>query len=402
LALSGAIAGSAFASGEAPLPAGFVATLKSHTEAIYTVGFSPDGRCVLTGSFDKTLKLWDATTGKEVITLGGPQGHQQLVLSAAFSPDGRSIASGGSDNTAKLWENPVLDRLRPITRFGKAFVFPVSFGNNVLLVKPGTAAPMKNLAHANLVDAVAFDPAGKQLATGSHDGTVRIWDVSKGQQLREIKAHTTPAMSPVYCVAWTPDGKHVLSGSLDRMMKLWDAKSGTMVREFKPYKEKDFEKGHRDGVFSVAISPDGKRIASGSSDRSIKLWSLADGSVVRDFALPGVGSTGTPGSHSVLSYAVAHPGWVYSLRFTGDGKYLVSAGAAPRNHGFLAIWDAADGKLLHGQDLPLGPFYSVAVSPDGKLIALACGPRDRKSPEAYGYILKMPAPDGKLVSQAEK
>jgi WD40 repeat protein len=402
LAVSGAMAGWAYASDEPTLPAGFVAALKGHTETIYTVAFSPDGRCLLTGSFDRTLKLWNATTGKELKTLDGPQGHQQLVLSAAFSPDGRSIASGGSDNTAKIWENPVLDPLRPITRFGRVFIFAGSFGKDLLLVKPDTAVPAKNLPHANLVDAVAFNPAGSQLATGGHDGTVRIWNVGTGQQLREIKAHTTPAVSPVYCVAWTPDGKQVLSGSLDRTMKLWDANSGTVVREFKGYKEKEFEKGHRDGVFCSAISPDGKRIVSGSSDRTIKLWNLADGSVIRDFALPGTGAAGTTGTLSPLSYSMAHPGWVYSLRITSDGKFLVSAGSAPRNHGFLAVWNMADGKLLHGQELPLGPFYSLAVSPDAKFIALACGPRDRQSPESTGYILKMPSPDGKVVSQAAK
>jgi WD40 repeat protein len=398
----GAVSGWACAGDDSSLPAGVVGVLKGHTDSVYTVAFSPDGKFVLTGSFDKSLRLWIAATGKEVKTLDGPQGHQQLVLAACFSPDGRRIASGGSDNSAKIWENPVLDPLRPITRFGRAFIFPSSFGNDLLLVKPGTAVPAKNLAHANLVDAVAFNPAGTLLATGCHDGTVRIWDVVKGQQQREIKAHTAPAVSPVYCVAWTPDGKQLLSGSFDRTMKLWDANSGGLVREFKAYKEKEFEKGHRDGVICLAISPDGKRIASGSSDRSIKLWNLGDGRVTLDFVLPGSGSAAVASTPSPFSYPSAHPGWVNSLRFTHDGKFLVSAGSAPRNHGFLAVWNVADGKLLHGQELSLGPVYSVAVSPDGKLVALACGPHDRHSLEANGYLLRMPQPDGKIVSQAEK
>jgi WD40 repeat protein len=81
---------------------------------------------------------------------------------------------------------------------------------------------------------------------------------------------------------------------------------------------------------------------------------------------------------------------VYSLRFTSDGKFLVSAGNAPHWHGYLAVWNVADGKMLHGEELALGPFYSVAVSPDGKLLALGCAPRSRDSLETNGYIMKMP------------
>jgi len=184
-------------------------------------------------------------------------------------------------------------------------------------------------------------------------------------------------------------------------MKLWDANNGSMLREFKGYKEKEFEKGHRDGVFCLAISPDGKLVASGSSDRSIKLWNIADGSVVREFVHP-ASKAGTSGVATPFSYPYAHPGWVYSLRFANSGKLLVSAGNAPRNHGFLAIWNVADGKLLYGQELALGPIYSLAMSHDGKLIALACGPRDRQTQEGNGYILKMPEGDKRIISQAGK
>jgi WD40 repeat protein len=346
---------------EPPLPARVVTTLKGHTEAVYTIAFSPDGKLVLTGSFDKTLKLWETATGKELKTFGGQAGHQNLVLSAAFSPDGRMFASGAADNTAKLWTTPG-DGAAP---------------------EPAPGGPAKSLAHPNLVDAVAFDPTGTQLATACHDGTVRLWDVAKGQQLRQINAHTTPAPAAVYCLAWTPDGKQVISGSFDHSLKLWDASTGTVVRELKGYKDKESEKGHRDGVFSVAVSPDGQVLASGGNDRAIKTWNLADGSVVRDWINPNLKVA--PGAAPA-----AHPGWVYSVRFTPDGKSLVSAGSAPRNQGFLAVWDAADGRLLHGEELPLGAIYSVAVSPDSKLLALACGPRARGVQEGNGYLVRMP------------
>src|SRR5262249_19987036 len=102
-----------------PPPAGVVATLQGRTDAVYAIASTPaatpsrpDGKQVLPGSFDRTLKLWDAATGKEVKTFGGPQGHQNLVLALAVSPDGQSLASGASDNTAKVWDIPSASHLR--------------------------------------------------------------------------------------------------------------------------------------------------------------------------------------------------------------------------------------------------------------------------------------------------
>src|SRR6266446_7468100 len=84
-----------------------VHTLKGHGAEVYSVAFSPDGKLLVTGSFDNTLKLWDVASGKELKTYAGPQGHTKQVLSVAFSPDGQFIASGGADNTLKIWDVPV-------------------------------------------------------------------------------------------------------------------------------------------------------------------------------------------------------------------------------------------------------------------------------------------------------
>jgi WD40 repeat protein len=232
------------------------------------------------------------------------------------------------------------------------------------------------------------------LATGCHDGKVRLWDVAKAQQLREIAAHTLPPPAagqpaqpgPVYCLAWTPDGKQVLSGSLDHSAKLWDAASGNLVRELKGYKEKDFEKGHREGVFCLAISPDGKTAATGGSDRSIKLWNLADGSVARELVNPNLKPPVAP------DWPRAQPGWVYGVRFTPDGKYLISVGGAPQNRGFLGVWNVADGKLVSSSELPLGTFFALGISPDGKLLAVGTGNLSSVAGQGQNtsYVLKTP------------
>jgi WD40 repeat protein len=412
---------------------------------------TPGGGHVLTSGDDKTIKLWNIGNGISERTLVGPEQAVQAlavsrngvllaaagadrrvrvytladsrqqgvfktgggVRSLAFSPNAQVLAAACEDNALMTWNvgyGPAQPVPADFGKPGQSFVhggavtavafqadskglYTASLDKTIKAWKLASDQPVHNLGHGNLVDAVAFNPASTQLATGSHDGTVRIWDVTKGQQLRQINAHTTPAPSPVYCLAWSPDGKQVISGSLDRTLKLWDATSGNLVREFKAYKEKDFEKGHRDGVFCVAWSPDGKSVASGSSDHMIKIWRVADGAVVRDLVNPGLKSDALTPPH-------AHPGWVYSLRFVDDGRLLVSVGTAARNHGYLAVWSIADGKLLHGQELALGAFHAVAVSPDSRFLAVACGPRGPQFPDVDCYIFRMPETDKRQASQA--
>src|SRR5262249_8984110 len=277
------------------------------------------------------------------------------------SSDGTMYYTGSLDKTVKSWKLP-------------------------------TDAPLKSLAHPNLVDAVAFNPEGTLLATGCHDGNVRIWDVAKGQVVREIKAHQVSAPQPqaaaVYALTWSSDGKLLLSTSLDKTLKLWDATNGNLVREFKSYKENDkdgneVEKGHTDGVFCGAFSPDGKTIASGSSDHQLLLWNMADAKVVREFVDPGIKSPIPPGE--------AHPGWIYGLRFAGDGRYLVSVGNAPFNKGHLAVWSVSDGKLLYTDEQQVGGYYSLAVSPNGKQIVVGTGGNAKTGEERNAaYIFNMP------------
>jgi WD40 repeat protein len=370
--------------------------------ALTAIAVSKNNVLVATGGADQTVRVYQFADGKPLaqFKVNGP------IQRLAFSPNNQTLAAGCADKSVLNWNILYTQGQPPPLDFGKSgagfghdagvtdIVFNLdstrlysgSLDKKVRTWKFASDVPTKSLAHPNLVDAVAFNPAGTQLATGCHDGTVRLWDVAKGQQLRQINAHTMPAVAPVYCVVWTADGKQVLSTSLDRSMKLWDATSGNLVREFKAYKEKDFEKGHKDGVFCAAFSPDGKLLASGGSDHTIKIWNVADGTVLRECINPKLTMPAGP----LPPTPQAHPGWVYTLRFTSDGKHLISGGNAVKNQGYLAVWTVADGKLLSGEELPVGAIYSLAISPDGKYLALACGPRGRQLMDTNGFILKIP------------
>jgi tricorn protease-like protein len=192
-----------------------------------------------------------------------------------------------------------------------------------------------------------------------------FFDSAKGTQLRSLTVHTGMEQKAIYSLAISPDGKSVVTASSDQTLKLSEVESGKLIREFKAYKEKEFEKGHRDSVLAVAFSPDGKQIVSGGMDKTVKIWDVASGTVVREMINPGFKiEMGQP--------PLAHPGWVNGVIWTASNK-IVSAGNAPRLKGYLAIWDAGSGKMLSGRELDIGAIHGVAISADEKKIALATG-----------------------------
>jgi WD40 repeat protein len=344
----------ATAEDKAGMPAFVRATCKGHTAEVAAVAFSPDGKQLATASLDRTVRQWDAGTGKLVRSLTG---HQDLVLSVSYRSDAKQIASGSSDKTARIWD-------------------------------PATGKELFGLKHPNLVDAVAFNPTGDQLATAGHDGVVRFWDTAKGTQIREIKAHTTPNLTAIYCLAWSKDGKQIATGGLDQSIKLWDAAGAKLVREIKAYKPKEFEQGHREGVFTVALSADGKYLASAGSDRVVKIWMVADGKLLRDLVDPRLTPAAPP--KDVLVPVLSHSGYVHAAHFTPDGQRLVTGGAAPSRQGSLAIWTVSDGKLEKSFDLPTGPIHGVDISADGRLVALACGPTARGVDDSLAFVIDFP------------
>ncbi|KAG4428260.1 hypothetical protein IFR05_016256 [Cadophora sp. M221] len=206
-------------------------TLEGHTDGVTSVVFSPDGKQVVSGSRDQTVRLWDAATGKRLQTL---EGHADGVTSVAFSPDGKQVVSGSRDQTVRLWDAATGKRLQTLE------------------------------GHTDHVTSVAFSPDGKQVVSGSHDQTVRLWDAATGKRLQTLEGHT----SHVTSVAFSPDGKQVVSGSWDQTVRLWDAATGKRLQTLE---------GHTSGVSSVAFSPDGKQVVSGSWDQTVRLWDAATG-----------------------------------------------------------------------------------------------------------------------------
>ncbi|HEY7326545.1 MAG TPA: hypothetical protein VH592_02825 [Gemmataceae bacterium] len=378
-------------------------------QAVNALAVSKNNVLLAAGRDDGSVRVFTLNDGKQLAEIKAPG----IVRNLTFAPNNQTLAGAcvtadgaGVLQTWNVVYNPgqaaPAEFGKPVQTYSdagtvnsivfdsKGSPFYSGSANKAIQVwKIATDTPVKNFQHPNLVDVVSFDPTGTQLATGCHDGRVRFFDVAKGNVIREIQAHVTqPQPSAVYCLAWSSDGKQIISGSYDRTLKLWNVADGKLIREFKGYEDKKFEKGHRGSVVCAALSPDGKTLASGDWDHAIKIWNVADGNVLHELTNPNLKTGAAP------QMPQAHPGVVYALRYTPDGKRLISVGAAPRLRSYMAIWNAADGKLLYGGEQSLGTLFSLAVSADSKYLAIGAGGSGSGGEEGNKnnvYVMKLPS-----------
>jgi WD40 repeat protein len=358
------------------------------------VAVSRNTQLIASGGADGLVRVYGYNDGKLLASIKAPAAVRDIT----FDPNNQALVASCSDGSLATWD-AVYNPGQPLApEFGKlvqtykqekpggisfptagAIFYSAGDGMAIRSWKLPSDSPIRSFPHPNSVNAVAFNKDGGMVATGCSDGRLRIFDVAKGTVVKEIIAHPTVNLTAIYCVAWMPDGKQVVTGSVDQTLKLWNVADGKLVREFKAYKEKVFDKGHQEAVLCAVISADGKQMFSGGMDKNIKVWNMADGSVTRDLVNPAFDKN-------------AHPGWVYALRFSPDGKTLYSAGGAPKLRGHLSSWNVADGKLLDGRELNVGTIFSLAIGNDGKQAVIGTGGSVRSPELSQGLILKLPLP----------
>ncbi|CAG7854167.1 COMPASS-like H3K4 histone methylase component WDR5B {ECO:0000303/PubMed:19567704} Short=AtWDR5B {ECO:0000303/PubMed:19567704} [Serendipita indica DSM 11827] len=326
---------------------GLPSRLRGHEGRVNAVGFSPDGSQIVSGSWDNTIRLWDAATGQAV---GEPlRGHEGRVNAVGFSPDGSQIVSGSSDNTIRLWDAATGQAVGEPLRGHEDWVNAVGFSpdgsqivsgswdNTIRLwdAATGQAVGEPLRGHEGIVKAVGFSPDGSQIVSGSDDKTIRLWDAATGQAVGEpLRGHE----GTVNAVGFSPDGSQIVSGSSDNTIRLWDAATGQAVGE--PLR------GHEGIIKAVGFSPDGSQIVSGSGDNTIRLWDAATGQAV-----------GEP--------LRGHEGTVNAVGFSPDGSQIVSGSS----DNTIRLWDTATGQAV-GEPLR-GHEYevkAVGFSPDGSQI----------------------------------
>ncbi|KAL3441572.1 hypothetical protein BJX65DRAFT_245042 [Aspergillus insuetus] len=259
-------------------------TLEGHQDWIDAIAFSPLGDAVASGSGDRTVRIWDVHTGNCRLVL---HGHEHSCASVAFSPDGKLIAAGSYDRTIRVWETGT--------------------GTLVHILR----------GHEDQVKAVRFSPDGRLLASGGVDQSIRIWAVEDGctvQTLRGHRAHISSlAFAPTQDSSSSSSTIVLVSGSEDNTIRVWDLESGvSRVIDC-----------HVDWVHDVAVSPDGKLIATASADRTVKVWDSVTAAVV--LTLEG------------------HRDWVTAVIFSWDSRMVVSASFDQT----IRLWDVRTGVLIN-------------------------------------------------------
>jgi WD40 repeat protein len=315
-----------------------------HRDWVWAVAFSPDGTKILTGSKDRTARLWDARTGQPI---GEPMRHDQPVWALAFSRDGTKILTGSGDRkggSARLWDT-------------------------------ATAQPLlASISHTTSVESVEFSPDGQRFLTVCED-QARLWQTADASPIGQPLTHLAPEFldpraDASMSAAFSPEGNLVASGGLDGRIRFWDPMTG------KPRGSSMQASGP---ILSLAFSPDGQMLLTGSFDGTAQLWDV------------GTGLARGP--------ALRHSGRVRVVAFSNDGDIIATAAMeedivpAPENFlvtgGEVRLWQTRTGRRLGPPLRHPHPVRSVAFSPDNR--TLVTGSRDGL---ARFFLLATGAPMG--------
>jgi WD40 repeat protein len=298
-----------------------VAILEGHSHRVWRAAFSDDGKRVVTASLDKSARVWDAQTGKQLAVLNG---HREMVWTAAFNPNGSRVLTTARDSTTRIWDAESGRELVVIEGLEDYFctasfspdgtrvvTCPAVKKERVRILNAETGAEIAALkGDTEGLWSVAFSPDGlRVITTPRYSSTARIWNAESGEELVSLRGHA----GSIHSAAFSRDGKQVLTASDDLTARIWNADSGEEIAVLK---------GHTGPVESAAFSPDESLVITASKDGTERIWDLAKGK--EPLLLKG------------------HTGPVWSATFSGDGRRIATASG----DNTARIWDAESGQEI--------------------------------------------------------
>ena len=406
-----------------PKPA-LIRTLEGHRGAVGCVSVTPDGRLAVTGSFDKSVRVWDLESGECLRTL---EGHTDAVGDVRVTPDGRRVVSGSSDKTARLWDLESGECLRVLGGYSGLGVTPdgrravtVSSESSIRVwdLESGTCLRTIDRFSGNPITYVEITPDGRRAVSGGYyDRTVRVWDLESGARLHALEHQRCLGLSQGaspgdlcvvtrgddHVVRWwhlesgqclstggvisadcdyarvTLDGRRALIVGREPIVRVWDLESGECLRALE---------GHNNSVWGVSVTPDGRRAVTASHDKTVRVWDLERG----DGRRPVTGhrevvdavSITPDGRHAVtggddkavrvwalesgecLRTFEGQNAWAHCLSLTPDGRHAVTGSGAEDNE--IRVWDLERGECLRSFAGHRDTINSVVVTPDGRRV----------------------------------
>jgi WD40 repeat protein/tRNA A-37 threonylcarbamoyl transferase component Bud32 len=316
---------------------------QGHVGAVRAVTVTPDGRCILSGGNDRTLRVWDVESGRAMATLTG---HTGAVRAVVVTPDGRRAVSGSDDRTLRVWDVETGHILRTLEGHtgGVTAVTLTPDGRSVISASDDRTLRVWDLETGRTqgtlegptgsLSAVAVTPEGRHAVSASGsghlcDGRLRVWDLESGYAIGTLEG----CRGYVASVAITPEGRRVVAASYDGMLRVWDLESGQVVGMLR---------GHRSYVAAVAVTPEGRRAVSGSGDGTLRVWDLEKSGAAHDLKC-----------HTLAIRAVV---------ITPEGCRAVSGSG----DGTLRVWDLGTGQIVCRLAGHRGRVTAVAVTPEAR------------------------------------
>jgi WD40 repeat protein len=375
--------------------------LEGHTSSVISVAWNHDGSKILSGSNDRTVKIWDGMTGELLNTL---EGHSNSVFSVTWNHDDSRIASGSWDGIIKVWDGITCELLMTLVdetgrRVGvnsvswnhdSSKIASTSWDNKVRIWNAITGTLLLVLSgHTEWTQSASWNHDSSKIVSASQDNTIKIWDSLTGELLKSLGGHS----GSVQTASWNHDDSLIVSGSTDKTIKIWDGVTGELLKTLE---------GHSGGVSAVIWNHEGSKILSGSDDKSIRIWNAGTGALEETVSETADPSTlaWNPDESRIVSGGETGiqvwKGWKKETRKKSECTSLSEWNPVDStriisgyDNGTIKIWDGKKGILLNSWEGHSQAVTAIVWNHDGTRIASGSWDKTIKIWDGVSYELLM-------------